>query len=118
MVPFVSRRSTGIVCGLVSAGGASGGVINQALFFLNTPAHGAYGARTPGPSPSPMPYYAYCIPCGVVDQALNFSPLHPRRQPCAHPWTLPVTMFHVMPCACIDRYGVCLLASIACSHMH
>ena len=43
VVPFVSRRSTGIVCGLVSAGGASGGVINQALFFLNTPAKGAYG---------------------------------------------------------------------------
>ena len=46
VVPFVSRRSTGIVCGLVSAGGASGGVINQAIFFLNTPAHGSYGART------------------------------------------------------------------------
>ena len=45
VVPFVSRRSTGIVCGLVSAGGASGGVINQALFFLNTPAKGAYGER-------------------------------------------------------------------------
>ena len=45
VVPFVSRRSTGIVCGLVSAGGACGGVINQALFFLNTPAKGAYGAR-------------------------------------------------------------------------
>ena len=44
VVPFVSRRSTGIVCGLVSAGGAVGGVINQAIFFLNTPAHGAYGA--------------------------------------------------------------------------
>ena len=43
VVPFVSRRSTGIVCGLVSAGGAVGGVINQAIFFLNTPAHGAYG---------------------------------------------------------------------------
>ena len=43
VVPFVSRRSTGIVCGLVSAGGACGGVINQALFFLNTPAKGAYG---------------------------------------------------------------------------
>ncbi|CAL5220962.1 g3068 [Coccomyxa viridis] len=42
VVPFVSRRSTGIVCGLVSAGGACGGVINQALFFLNTPAKGAY----------------------------------------------------------------------------
>ena len=47
VVPFVSRRSTGIVCGLVSAGGACGGVINQALFFLNTPAKGAYGERTP-----------------------------------------------------------------------
>ena len=45
VVPFVSRRSTGIVCGLVSAGGACGGVINQALFFLNTPAKGAYGER-------------------------------------------------------------------------
>ena len=44
VVPFVSRRSTGIVCGLVSAGGAVGGVINQAIFFLNTPTHGAYGA--------------------------------------------------------------------------
>ncbi len=43
VVPFVSRRSTGIVCGLVSAGGAVGGVINQAIFFLNTPTHGAYG---------------------------------------------------------------------------
>ena len=42
-MPFVSRRSTGMICGLVSAGGASGGVINQAIFFLNTPAHGAYG---------------------------------------------------------------------------
>ncbi|KAK9839619.1 hypothetical protein WJX81_001376 [Elliptochloris bilobata] len=42
VVPFVSRRSTGIVCGLVSAGGAIGGVMNQAIFFLNTPAHGAY----------------------------------------------------------------------------
>ncbi len=49
VVPFVSRRSTGIVCGLVSAGGAVGGVINQALFFLNTPTHGAYGtAFDPG----------------------------------------------------------------------
>ena len=47
VVPFVSRRSTGIVCGLVSAGGACGGVINQALFFLNTPAKGAYGERAP-----------------------------------------------------------------------
>jgi len=42
VVPFVSRRSTGIVCGLVSAGGAVGGVINQAIFFLNTPNYGAY----------------------------------------------------------------------------
>ena len=49
VVPFVSRRSTGIVCGLVSAGGACGGVINQALFFLNTPAKGAYGERRTSP---------------------------------------------------------------------
>ncbi|CAL8471937.1 g11479 [Coccomyxa elongata] len=42
VVPFVSRRSTGIVCGLVSAGGAIGGVINQAIFFLNTPVKGPY----------------------------------------------------------------------------
>ena len=37
VVPFVSRRSTGIVCGLVSAGGACGGVINQALFSSTLP---------------------------------------------------------------------------------
>ncbi|KAK9809615.1 hypothetical protein WJX73_007601 [Symbiochloris irregularis] len=35
VVPFVSRRNLGVVCGLVSAGGAIGGVINQAIFFLN-----------------------------------------------------------------------------------
>lgn len=35
VVPFVSRRNVGIVSGVVSAGGAIGGVINQAIFFLN-----------------------------------------------------------------------------------
>ena len=34
VVPFVSRRSNGVVCGLVSAGGAIGGVLWQAIFFL------------------------------------------------------------------------------------
>ena len=34
VVPFVSRRSNGVVCGLVSAGGATGGVLWQAIFFL------------------------------------------------------------------------------------
>lgn len=57
VVPFVSRRSTGIVCGLVSAGGACGGVINQALFFLNTPAKGAYGEPIPQSSVST----AWCV---------------------------------------------------------
>ena len=82
MVPFVSRRSTGIVCGLVSAGGASGGVINQALFFLNTPAKGAYGARTPEPSRSSLnpTNFSYSIPYGVINQALAF-PAPPPTAP-------------------------------------
>ena len=42
VVPFVSRRSTGLCCGLVSAGGAIGGVMNQGIFFLNTAATGPY----------------------------------------------------------------------------
>ena len=42
VVPFTSRRSTGLACGLVSAGGAIGGVMNQGIFFLNTPASGPY----------------------------------------------------------------------------
>ena len=58
VVPFVSRRSTGIVCGLVSAGGAVGGVINQAIFFLNTPAHGAYGAHARCFATMPLRVYA------------------------------------------------------------
>lgn len=53
VVPFVSRRSTGIVCGLVSAGGAVGGVINQAIFFLNTPAKGPYSTFPPLRFPNP-----------------------------------------------------------------
>eukprot|EP00891_Asterochloris_glomerata_P003456 jgi/Astpho2/3456/Aster-07053 len=47
VVPFVSRRSTGLCCGLVSAGGASGGVINQAIFFLNTATVGSYYVTPP-----------------------------------------------------------------------
>ena len=42
VVPFTSRRSCGLACGLVSAGGAIGGVINQGIFFLNTPTVGPY----------------------------------------------------------------------------
>ncbi|DBA87666.1 hypothetical protein WJX77_011209 [Trebouxia sp. C0004] len=42
VVPFVSRRSCGLCCGLVSAGGAIGGVMNQGIFFLNTAASGPY----------------------------------------------------------------------------
>lgn len=42
VVPFVSRRSCGLCCGLVSAGGAIGGVMNQGIFFLNTAATGPY----------------------------------------------------------------------------
>ncbi len=42
VVPFVSRRSCGLCCGLVSAGGAIGGVMNQGIFFLNTAAAGPY----------------------------------------------------------------------------
>ncbi|KAL3158244.1 hypothetical protein ABBQ38_010496 [Trebouxia sp. C0009 RCD-2024] len=42
VVPFTSRRSCGLACGLVSAGGAIGGVMNQGIFFLNTPTVGAY----------------------------------------------------------------------------
>ena len=42
VVPFTSRRSCGLACGLVSAGGAIGGVMNQGIFFLNTEAVGPY----------------------------------------------------------------------------
>ncbi|KAK9842928.1 hypothetical protein WJX74_004522 [Apatococcus lobatus] len=42
VVPFVSRRSLGMVCGLVSAGGAIGGVMNQAIFFLKSPSMSGY----------------------------------------------------------------------------
>ena len=62
VVPFVSRRSTGIVCGLVSAGGAVGGVINQAIFFLNTPAKGAYSAFLPFTSPLILPADTLLLP--------------------------------------------------------
>ncbi len=46
VVPFVSRRSCGLCCGLVSAGGAIGGVMNQGIFFLNTAAAGPYCEST------------------------------------------------------------------------
>ncbi len=75
VVPFVSRRSTGIVCGLVSAGGACGGVINQALFFLNTPAKGAYGEHLTHSSD----YSAMCMHCMYIHQWLGTAPLTPFR---------------------------------------
>jgi len=33
VVPFVSKRSTGLVSGFVGAGGNAGGAITQAIFF-------------------------------------------------------------------------------------
>ncbi|KAK9806897.1 hypothetical protein WJX72_006722 [[Myrmecia] bisecta] len=42
VTPFISRRCNGMACGIVSAGGAVGGVVNQALFFLTAPGHGLY----------------------------------------------------------------------------
>ena len=33
MVPFVSKRSTGLVSGFVGAGGNAGGAVTQAIFF-------------------------------------------------------------------------------------
>jgi len=76
VVPFVSRRSTGIVCGLVSAGGAVGGVINQAIFFLNTPTKGAYGAHSGlrdaraacrWPCMLGVPGWPICVPSHLAD---------------------------------------------------
>jgi NNP family nitrate/nitrite transporter-like MFS transporter len=46
VVPFISRRSTGFACGVVSAGGAIGGVMNQGIFFLNTAVQGPYYIAT------------------------------------------------------------------------
>ena len=62
IVPFVSRRHVGIVSGVVSAGGAVGGVINQAIFFLN-------GSR------------AHSFPCQLwvhAEQAASHHILMPR----------------------------------------
>ena len=43
VVPFVSKRSMGVVSGVVGAGGNTGSVITQALFFSG----GKYEARAP-----------------------------------------------------------------------
>ena len=44
VVPFVSKRSLGVVSGFVGAGGNAGSVITQALFFNG----GKYEVRTKG----------------------------------------------------------------------
>jgi MFS transporter, NNP family, nitrate/nitrite transporter len=51
VVPFVSKRSLGVVSGMVGAGGSAGAVITQQIFFKDK-----YSTPTGAPSlPSPLP---------------------------------------------------------------
>ena len=72
VVPFVSKRSTGLVSGFTGAGGNAGGAVTQAIFFtyasygpaqVRAPAHAASSAR-----PTP--------PSGPAAPTLSCRPLH------------------------------------------
>ena len=51
IVPFVSRRSLGLICGLIGAGGNLGGAVTQAAFF--TAGSITIYDRCPPPKPYP-----------------------------------------------------------------